>query len=68
MRADELYRLTLLSYDHVAKNGRDAARIYCAVVELDRQAQVWRKRAIALGWTDPAEVVPSPVDAAPAEQ
>jgi hypothetical protein len=52
VKSEELSRLVRLSYDHVGKNGRDSARIYCAVVELDGQVLMWRKRAYDLGWQD----------------
>ncbi len=52
MRGEELYTLIRVAYDHVGKFGRDSARIYRAVVELDAHVRMWRKRAEDLGWVD----------------
>lgn len=46
-----------VSYDQVGKFGRDAARIYHAVVELDGQVRMWRKRAVDLGWVEEVPAV-----------
>jgi hypothetical protein len=51
MKASELTKLIKISYDQVGRMGRDAARIYHAVVELDGQVMMWRKRALDAGWT-----------------
>ena len=59
MRGEEFYRLIKLSYDHVGKYGRDGARIYHAVVALDRLYLLWRKRAEDLGWQEPPVDEPS---------
>jgi hypothetical protein len=50
MTAYELLNMIKVSYDQVGKWGRDSARIYHAVVELDGQVRMWRKRAVDLGW------------------
>ncbi len=54
MKRKELQNLISISYRQVALNGRDAARIYHAVVELDGQVLEWKKRAIAAGWVPEA--------------
>ena len=56
MKASELERLTKTSYDHVGLYGRDAARIYVAVVELDGQVRMWKKRAIDSGCVEDVEM------------
>lgn len=53
MKPVELARLTHIARDHVTTYGVGAARIYCAVVELDGQVALWRKRAYDLGWCEP---------------
>ncbi len=56
MKNQELNTLIKLSYDIVAKNGSDAARIYHAIVKLDERVRKWKARAYDLGWapvTDP---------------
>lgn len=58
MKNSELVKLIKIAYDHVGKLGRDAARIYVAVVELDGQVRMWKKRALDLGWT--VDTVPTP--------
>jgi hypothetical protein len=57
VKSSELLKLVKFSYDHVGKLGRDAGRIYVAVVELDGQVRTWKARAEKLGWTDE---VPAP--------
>lgn len=52
VKRKELTTLIKTAYDHVGKLGRDAARIYVAVVELDGQVRTWKKRAEDLGWTE----------------
>lgn len=63
MKAKELRELTKISYHQVAVNGRDAARIYHAVVELDGQALMWKKRALDLGWTEDTVIAKEPESA-----
>lgn len=37
MKSDELNQLVKVAIEQVARNGRDAARVYHAIVKLDRQ-------------------------------
>lgn len=60
MKNSELIKLIKIAYDHVGKLGRDAARIYVAVVELDGQVKMWKKRALDLGWTAATPPAPEP--------
>lgn len=59
MTGEELYRLIKLSYDHVGKYGREGARIYRAVVELDGLFRMWKKRAEDLGYREPEDEKPA---------
>ncbi len=59
MKTRELANLVKVAYDQVGRFGRDAARIYHAVVELDGQVRTWKKRAENLGWTDEVTEQPS---------
>lgn len=54
MKSQELLKLIRISYDQVGLLGRETARIYHAMVELDGQVRMWKKRAIDLGWTEVA--------------
>lgn len=62
MKASELLKLIKVSYDQVGRWGRDAARIYHCVVELDGQVRMWKKRAIDLGWVEEEEKPPAPTE------
>lgn len=44
MKKSELRKLIKISYEQVALQGRDVARIYLAVVELDRQVLALKKQ------------------------
>lgn len=52
MKSKELIGLIKTSYHQVGLRGKETARIYHAMVELDGQVRMWRKRAEDLGWTD----------------
>lgn len=53
MKDKELSQLIKISYEQVGLKGRDAARIYHAVVELDTRERLWRNRAQDAGWLPP---------------
>lgn len=55
MKAKELLQLIKTSYDQVGLRGKETARIYHAVVELDGQVRMWKKRAEDAGWSELAE-------------
>lgn len=55
MKAKDLYDITMVAFNQVGMYGKDAAKVYRAIVELDRQVALWKARAKELGWNDEQE-------------
>ena len=59
MKRSELNDQIQNAIRQVAVNGRDAARVYHAIVRLDEESRMWRSRAQDAGWCPPASELES---------